>query len=244
MKKLFAIIIILLLSTSFSYAKDFQITNIFGALLQSELESITEELGVAMAFNPMAPAEPLGITGFDISTEVVYTNFHEGDLYWKKIVKDHDTFSSIIIPRIHVQKGLPFNIDIGAMYVAVPDSNIKLWGLEAKYAILEGTVVTPALSVRAAYSSLEGVDDINLSTKEFDILVSKGFLMITPYAGLSAIMVDGSEESPLIALNDVDKTVYRALIGLQISPFPLVVINGEVSLGQVAQYGLKVGIRF
>jgi len=192
----------------------------------------------------MAPAEPLGITGFDISTEVVYTNFHDGDLYWKKVVKDYDTFSSIIIPRIHVQKGLPFNIDIGAMYVAVPDSNIKLWGLEAKYAILEGTVVTPALSVRAAYSSLEGVDDIELSTKEFDVLISKGFLMITPYAGLSAIMIDGSEESPLIALDDVNKTVYRALIGLQISPFPLVVINGEVSLGQVAQYGLKVGIRF
>jgi len=32
--------------------------------------------------------------------------------------------------------------------------------------------------------------------------------------------------------------------GLQFSPFPFLVVNGEVSKGEVLQYALKVGIRF
>jgi len=130
------------------------------------------------------------------------------------------------------------------MYVAMPDTNIKLWGLEAKYAILEGSMVTPALSVRASYSKLQGVDDINVDTQSLDVLVSKGFLMFTPYAGASLTKINASENSALVTLDDVSETGYRGLAGLQFSPFPLLIINGEISYGETMQYGLKIGFRF
>ncbi|MEN8220453.1 MAG: hypothetical protein ABFS56_29710 [Pseudomonadota bacterium] len=240
MKKILLIIVLSSLN-GFASAEDIDLT---AGIVQDEFKDFVKEFGTVLLFNPMAPAERLGITGFDISLDAAATDINDDDAYWTKFLGGSDPDSYIPTLRLHVQKGLPFNIDVGAMYVSVPDSNIKLWGLEAKYAILEGTVATPALSVRASYSKLQGVDDVELDTQSLDILISKGFLMLTPYAGASLIRINGSEKSDLVALDDVGETEYRGLIGVQFSPFPLLVINGEFSFGDVRQYGLKVGLRF
>jgi hypothetical protein len=175
----------------------------------------------------------------------VTTDISDGKRYWEILVDDNDPFSQLPVPRIHVQKGLPFGLDVGAMYVNVPDTNIDLWGIEAKYALLDGGILTPALSIRGSYSQLSGVDDIDLNTQSLDLLISKGFLMLTPYAGASITRVRGSENTSLVELDEVNETDYRGIAGVQFSPFPLLVINGEVTfLGEVRQYGFKIGLRF
>ena len=240
MKKIIGIIVLLLVA-HFVSAKDIEITDV---ITQDDFKEFTKEFGSALLFSPMAPAEPLGITGFDVSLEMVITDISDDKIFWENMVDDGDPYSFLPVPRLHVQKGLPFNIDVGAMYVAMPNTNIKLWGLEAKYAILEGSMVTPALSVRASYSKLQGVDDIDVDTQSLDVLVSKGFLMFTPYAGASLTKINASENSTLVTLDDVNETGYRGLAGLQFSPFPLLIINGEISYGETMQYGLKIGFRF
>jgi hypothetical protein len=240
MKKVLATIA-LLSATGLASASDIKFTD---EITQGDFKEFVKELGTAVLFNPMSPAEPLGIFGFDVSVETVITDISEGENYWKKLVDDNDPFSYLPAPRLHVQKGLPFNIDVGAMYVTVLGSNIKLWGLEAKYAILEGTTLTPALSVRGSYSQLQGVDEIELSTQSLDVLVSKGILMLTPYAGASIIRIQGSENSNLVDLEQENEIGYRALAGVQFSPLPLFVINGEVSIGETTQIGLKLGLRW
>jgi hypothetical protein len=240
MKK-YTLMLVLLSLTSLATAKDIEFTD---AITQGDFKNFIKEFGTALLFNPMAPAEPLGITGFDASVEMVVTDIKDQEKYWQKMVDDNDPYSFLAVPRLHIQKGLPFNIDVGAMYLAVPNSNIKLWGIEAKYAILEGSMLTPAVSVRASYSQLLGVDDVDLNTQSLDLLASKGFLMFTPYAGVSMIRVNGSENSEIVTLGDVNETSYRGLLGIQFSPLPLLIINGEVSFGDVEQYGLKVGFRF
>ena len=77
------------------------------------------------------------------------------------------------MPKLHITKGLPYNIDIGAS-MAVPNSDIKLMGFEARYALLEGSAATPALGLRAAYSKLSGVDQLDFNSKS--LLVVSGFL--------------------------------------------------------------------
>jgi hypothetical protein len=235
------LMLVLLSLTSLATAKDIEFTD---AITQGDFKNFVKEFGTALLFNPMAPAEPLGIIGFDASVEMVVTDINDQEQYWQKLIDDNDPYSFLAVPRLHIQKGLPFNIDVGAMYLAVPNSNIKLWGIEAKYAILEGSMVTPAVSVRASYSQLLGVDDVDLNTQSLDLLVSKGFLMFTPYGGVSMIRVNGSENSELVTLGDVNETSYRALAGIQFSPLPLLIINGEISFGDIEQYGLKIGFRF
>ncbi len=238
--KILLMMLISSLSTLTS-AKDIELTT---GILQDEFKDFVNEFGTSLLFTPMAPAEPLGVTGFDVSLDLMITDINDSDAYWKKFFGGSQPYSYIPTPRLHLQKGLPFNIDLGAMYVTVPDSNIKLWGLEAKYAILEGTVATPALSVRASYSQLQGIDELEIETQSLDILISKGFLMLTPYAGASMLRVNGREKTELVALDDVEETEYRGLLGVQFSPFPLLNINGEYSFGKIPQYGLKIGIRF
>ncbi len=243
MKKILVIMMVLLSIGSFASASDIILSD---TLIQEEFDQVIKELGAVLVFNPMAPAEPLGITGFDIGIEVVASDIGDNEEYWAKFIENGDTYSYLPVPRVHIQKGLPFNIDVGAMYVYVPDSNIKLWGAEIKYAILEGTTVTPALAVRASYSKLEGVDDIDLNTQSLDLLISKGFVMLTPYAGVSVTRISGSETNDTLPvdLEEVTEVGYKGLVGLQISPFPLFNITLEASLGEVVQYGLKVGLRF
>ncbi|MGA1861671.1 hypothetical protein OWM07_02135 [Deferribacter thermophilus] len=192
----------------------------------------------------MSPAEPLGITGFDVAAELVLTDIDDGKKYWKAIFSDKDPYSYLPVPRVHVQKGLPFGIDIGGMYTYVPNTNIRLWGVELKYAILKGNVALPAIAVRGAFSKLEGVDELDVNTQSIDLMISKGFLMFTPYAGVTALRVNTKEHSDLVNLDDEHNTIYRGFVGLQISPLPLFVINAEASMGTVKQYGLKIGLRF
>ena len=99
----------------------------------------------------------------------------------------------------------------------------------------------PALSIRGSYSRLEGVHKLEMDARSVDLIISKGFLMFTPYAGLSIINIEGS--SDIVGLHDVGETEKRILVGLQLSLFPLI-INAEASFGEVPQYGLKFGMRF
>jgi|Wag4MinimDraft_12_1082652.scaffolds.fasta_scaffold00102_18 hypothetical protein len=233
---------IFVLSAISVFAQDIKFTD--STLTQSEFEDFSKEFGVGLSFNPMSPAEPLGVTGFDVSTELVITDINDNEKYWKTLVDDGDPSSFLAAPRIHAQKGLPFKIDIGAMYSQIPDSNVQIWGVELKYAILEGSTVTPALSIRGTYSKLAGVDDLDVDTQSGEILISKGFLMLTPYAGISALRVNASENSDIVEFDDVHEIIYRGLAGIQITPFPLFVINFEASVGEVNQYGIKAGLRF
>lgn len=227
-------------------AKDIKIDPVnYGLITQKQFDDFILDLGTAISFTPMSPAKTLGTLGFDVSGEVVVSDLSDRNA-WKYLVEGNKTFQYLPVPRLHVQKGLPFGMDIGGMLVAYPDSNVRVWGLEFKKGLIkEGALLPiPAVSARVSYSKLEGVDDIDLNTFTVDLLASKDFLMFTPYAGLSYLSVDGREQSSLVTLNEVKRNDIRGLAGLQFSPFPLCTLGAEVVFGKVPQYGLKAGLRF
>jgi hypothetical protein len=77
--------------------------------------------------------------------------------------------------------------DVGASLTAVPGTDIKLGGAQIKYAFIEGGTATPAVAVRVAATRLFGVDDLDFNTRSVELSVSKGFLNITPYAGIGRV---------------------------------------------------------
>lgn len=241
MKKFLQITTFLFLISTSLLAKEIQFSSDY---TNQMFKDLARDFGVALAFNPMAPAEPLGITGFDISVEATFTEVDQNRDYWKKIFSDKDAWPIIPVPRLHAMKGLPMNIDIGAIYSKIPGSDVQLWGLELKYAILSGTPLTPALAIRGAFSKLEGVDELDINTQQLDISISKGILFLTPYAGVTALRVNASESSKYVDLDDVHEMIYRAFAGVSITPFPFLNFTVEGSIGQVRQLGLKFGIRW
>ncbi|MEJ7806492.1 MAG: hypothetical protein WKG03_11315 [Telluria sp.] len=152
-------------------------------LTQAEFAKLAKDFTAAGSYKSVSPAEPLGVTGFDIGVELTSTKMAHGDI-WKKAGADNST---LYIPKVHVHKGLPFGIDIGASLSAVPGSDIKLGGAEIKYAFLQGGVAMPAIAVRAAATRLFGVDELDMNTRSVELLASKGFLNITPYAGVGKV---------------------------------------------------------
>jgi hypothetical protein len=160
----------------------------------------------------------------------------------------------LLLPKLRARKGLPWGIDVGAMYSYVPDSNIKLYGFELSKAILEGTAATPALGVRGSYSRLAGVDDLDLQTAGFDASISKGLFIFTPYAGAGMVWVDSKAKGKLqsfsttlqggVPLKSEQVWQPRYFAGLKVSPFPLFGVTAEVEYQERPIYSLKAGLSF
>jgi len=212
-----------------------------GSLTQPEFRLLSEDLGAALSYKPILPAEPLGITGFDLGIEASTTKLENATIFDKAVTGSAP--DTLYLPKLHVHKGLPFGFDIGASYAAVPDSNIKVWGAEVRYAIIKGGVATPAVAVRGSYSALNGVDQLKLTTTGLDVSISKGFAMFTPYAGVGKVWVRSTPDSSTGLVKE-DFDLNKLFVGINMN---LAVINIAIEgdkTGDATSYGIKFGWRF
>lgn len=220
-----------------SYAGD--INNI-GALSQSQFNAFSKDLGAALSYKAVAPAEALGITGFDVGLEVTSTEIKNSAIFDLAVAGNAP--STLILPKLHVHKGLPFGIDVGAMYSAVPDTNITLMGGELRYAIIDGGITMPAVALRGTYTKLGGVDQLDFTTKGLELSISKGFAMLTPYAGIGNVWVDSKTNTG--GLDKVNLSLNKVFIGANIN-FGLMNLAFEGDkTGNNASYSAKIGLRF
>ena len=214
-----------------------------GTLVQSEFKDLTKEFGSAIAYRNLAPAEPLGITGFDVAAQASFISIDNEAAQWQKVT-GNDAPSFIAYPTIRARKGLPFGIDVGAMYSYIPDADIQLFGAELSKAILEGGVAYPAIGIRGSYTRLAGVDDLTLQTAAIDASISKGFIFLTPYAGAGMIWIDSEYKGSVATLTGESMWQPRGFVGIKISPLPLVGLTAEVEYSARPIYSVKLGVSF
>lgn len=208
------------------------------SLTQAEFSKLSQDFSSAASYKGVIPATPLGITGFDLGVELSMTQLGDSAV-WKKSGAD---ISTLVMPKLHVHKGLPFNIDLGASLVAVPNSDIKLMGMEARYAFIEGGIATPAVSVRGAFTKLSGVSQLDLDTKSLELMASKGFVMFTPYVGVGRVW--GSVTPNVGNLQKVSPTANKLFAGLNAN-FGLVNLAAEVDrTGDNDTVSVKLGFRW
>lgn len=218
-------------------------------IAQNEFKSLSKEAGAALAYRNLAPAAPLGITGFDIGAEASAMSIDKSSPYWKAAFGNDTPPSYLVVPKVRARKGLPFGIDVGAMYSYIPDTNIKLYGVEVSKSLLDGGVALPALSIRGTYTRLAGVDDLALNTFGADASISKGFLFITPYAGAGIVQINSEAQGKLKStyaptLKSESISVPRYFGGVKITPFPLFSITAEAEHAVRPIYSLKVALGF
>jgi hypothetical protein len=221
-------------------------------ITQDAFRSFSREVGSAISYKNVAPAAPLGITGFDIAAEVTFVDIRKDAAYWQAATGSNAP-SVYAIPKVRLRKGLPFGIDVGAMYSKVPDSNIQLYGAEIAKALLEGSPVSPALGVRATYTRLAGVGDLDLQTVGLDASLSKGFFIFTPYVGGGAVWIDGKAKGRLQTLSTTllgaplkEEKFWQERVfgGIKISPLPFFNVTAEVEYSEVTTYSLRAAIGF
>lgn len=211
-------------------------------LVQSEFNTFVKEIGIAVAYNPVAPAEPRGITGVDVGLSVTLVDIDS--TIWNEVVADADAPSSFPVPRLHAQKGLPFGLDIGLSLIQVPSSDVSVLGGEVRKAILEGGAATPAVSVGVHYSRLNGVSDLDLTSWGVGVGISKGFFIFTPYAAVDQVWIKGSENSTAVTLSDVSESVTRTQVGVKMALLPILNIVAQADFAVVNSYTLRLNVGF
>ncbi len=210
---------------------------------QADFKEFSTELGLALSYHALAPAEPLGggtLPLFNIGVGVTSANIDSNAGYWTQIT---DLPSAILVPRLHARLGIPFiAIDVGAMYSSVTDSDIKLSGFEVKWAILKGSTVTPAIALRGAYTKLSGVDVLDLKTQSLDIAISKGFAILTPYAGIGKVWIDSTDTTSTLQKEEISET--KTFVGLKLGLLPFFDITAEAGFASVNSYSLALNLGF
>ncbi len=218
-------------------AKDVDI-KIPSSLSRTDFKDFSEEIGLAISYLPTAPAEPLGLLGWDLGVEITVIDIDQG--LWAK-ASIGDPPGTVLFPKLHVQKGLPFGIDVGVMYTKVPSSNIEVIGGELKWAIVSGNVAVPAIAIRGSYTQLLGVDNFDLETYGADISISKGFTFITPYAGYGQVWIK-SKETQVLNVDESFNTA-KPFVGVKMS---LALINFvfEADFGKLPMYTARFNVGF
>ena len=212
------------------------------ALGQNEFHLFTQDLGAALSYQSLAPASTLGVTGFDLGFAVTGTSLDHQDLY-EKASGGSSVPGTLPVPTLRVAKGLPFNIDVGAFYLAVPSSNVKLYGGEVRWAFVEGNAILPALALHGVYSKLTGVDQLDLHNQSVDLSISKGFALFTPYAGIGKVWTRATPVNvPGLGKESIAQN--KTFLGVNMN-FGLPNLAVEVDkTGGITSYGAKLGFRW
>lgn len=209
---------------------------------QSDFRTLSEDLGAALSYKPVTPAAPLGTTGFDMGVEVTQTDMSKSSQIWSNATGGGSSISKLYVPKLHIDKGLPFGIDIAAFYSKIPTTNISLYGGELRYAILDGGLAQPAIAVRGSFTKLSGVSQLSLDTKGLDISISKGFAMFTPYAGVGQVWVNSTANVASLAAEKF--TQGKVFVGANLN-LGFSNLAAEIDkTGGIQSISMKLGFRF
>ncbi|MDH3326537.1 MAG: hypothetical protein OEM38_07465 [Gammaproteobacteria bacterium] len=220
-----------------------------GSLDKSDVNALTEELGAALSYKGVTPAEPLGLLGIDIGIEVTGTKLSGID-QWGSAIGNTDV-SFLPLPKLHVHKGLPMGFDLGFVYSKVPSTDIAFAGGEVRYSPIGGNIALPAVAIRGAYTTILGVDDVDFTTKSVELTVSKGFLMLTPYAGVGQVWANskiglGLLDPVLSALKPLegDASMSKWFVGLNVNLGLINFVYETDQTGDSQSHTIKMGFRF
>jgi hypothetical protein len=160
-----------------------------------------------------APPDTLGHSGFAFALTTTYYDLQGGSMPTVGAFR-----GPRILPGVHVRKGLPASIEIGARASWIPESRMGIGGLELKWAVLEGFAVLPDLAVRGFISKLINSRDFDLTAGGLDLGIGKqfaiaGMVTLTPYGGWSLTFVGASTSNvdfrPTRSLAEADTELFR-----------------------------------
>ena len=218
-----------------------ELTNL-ASLTQAEFRTVSEDLGAAFSYKPIAPTAGLGITGFDIGLAVSATDISKSSAALSKAGASGSSMDTLLVPKLHIHKGLPMGFDVAAFVSNISTINATLVGGELRYALIDGGIALPAVGIRGAMTRLTGSNQLSLDTRSVDISVSKGFAMLTPYAGVGQVWVNSNPNAAGLANESLSLGKVFAGVNLNLGLVNFA-LEGDKT-GNTTSMGLKMGFRW
>jgi hypothetical protein len=221
---------LVLLVPSVSAAGTLTVRNLFAG----EYRDLTRDLAAALQFKQAAPPTALGPRGFEVGIEVSATDIDERADYWQLVTDDPPSY--LVIPKLHLLKGLPLRVDGEAMLSYLPSADLFLWGLAGKWTVVEEDRHVPATSVRLGFSDLRGVDELDFSTVGLDVATGYSWSVIEPYLGVGTAWVSSearvrAEEADILVTERESFVTAHVFAGFRLY-LPLVAITTELDWGE------------
>lgn len=211
---------LLLAPAAFADPNDFRIFQLgnpnptgtgYTAEADNNFRIFARQFGAALTSVNLAPPETLGHSGFAFSFETSIVDFGTQTV---KLPTEAEHTGVMLIPSVHVRKGLPFSFELGARGAWIEKSRMGAGTLELKWALNEGFTYLPDIAVRGNITKLLNSRDFDVTAGGVDIGIGKqfalgGMVTITPYIGWNLVFVGASTGNvdfhPTRTLADSDK---------------------------------------
>ena len=168
----------------------------FTTITQAEFSKFSRLMAQGIYATPVEPASARGLLGFDVGIAVTAVPVDTGASYWQHAVRDDFTVSDYLaVPKLVASKGLSV-LTVSASYAKVQDSDISIVGGAVDVPVIRGGVAVPSLTVRGAYSQLQGVENFDAKSMGVEVFLAKGFGPVTPYVAVGRMRADTSAQRP------------------------------------------------
>ena len=210
-----------------------------GAIAQGEFRDLARDLGAAFSYKGVTPATPLGPLGLDLGLEVTETRMEHSRVFALAGAGDQ---ARLVLPKIHVHKGLPLGFDVSAFVATAPDVDATLGGVALRWTWADDGLVLPAVGVRISATRATGTGDLRLSTGAVDAMVSKKLAVLTPYAGAGTVRIQASAAGTPLREERVNQG--RVFGGVNLNLVALNVAVEAEKMGDNVSISAKIGWRF
>jgi hypothetical protein len=194
-------------------------------------------------FYPRHGAAPLGLIGFEVYADATWDREFDDEPFVATAIDGDFTGGFLSVARVGARKGLPGRIDLGLSYGRALGGDLKLISAEVQYALVKGGLVSPALSVRVTGTRTTGSGAYDLDQYGAEVLLSKGFTVLTPYVGAGVVRSEGRLESSLGTTFE-DTTTRGVVYGGVTLNLLLPKITVEIEKAEVMQGAVRVGFGF
>jgi hypothetical protein len=206
---------------------------------EAEFREFHRRFALAAYHYPRHGAAPLGLIGFDVYADAAVDQEFGDEEFVRAVLDDDLTSDMLAVVRIGGRKGLPAGIDIGLSYGRAVETDIELISADVQWAILKGGALSPALSLRVTGTRSMGSEVYDLDQYGAELLLSKGFTVLTPYVGAGVVRSEGSLDSSLGRTFEDSETRAVFYGGLTLNLL-LPKITVEVEKAEVIQGAVRV----
>jgi hypothetical protein len=165
----------------------------YNAAANAQFRAFARTFGAALTSANLMPPETVGHAAFNVNAELSVVGLSS-----ETVLPTEDAQpGSLLVPALHVRKGLPFSLELGARVAWIEKSSMVAGTGELKWAVNEGFTWLPDVAVRAHVTRLFGNRAFDLTAAGLDFGVGKqfpigGMITLTPYGGLDLVGINAS----------------------------------------------------
>ncbi len=199
-----------------------------------------KETGTLLYFNPVSVSSGFGVLGFNVSVSAGAVDVSKS--LWKNAFSSGD--NTIVFTEFSVRKGITDDFAIGFTYRDYSDINSNSWGISGNYRLVKGSALFPSIVARATYSNLTGNSYMDAHSYSAGLFASKGFLMFTPYGGVSYLKSHVKYKGDLLPRFSSSESQVLVTAGVRISLLPVLNLNAQVVKGEATVYRVNASVKF